>query len=196
MLRLSPAVLVALLAGCTSAVPGAPAPEPDGVQARWWTWAASSPNSRNPVTDDTGEFCAVDQPADLWFVAGTFGGAVERTCEVPADRELVGPVVNHTADTADTADACAGTAENAYGEVTLDGRPQDVRRLGPDRITFRGTEDNAVTGEQGTFRTYACGLWVRIPPLSPGEHDLLIDGRSDGFRTTAHYRLIVRVPSL
>ncbi|OKI34513.1 hypothetical protein A6A25_24885 [Saccharothrix sp. CB00851] len=186
-------VLLALLAGCTSAVPGAPGPEPDDVQARWWTWAASSPTSRNPVVDDTGEFCAVDQPADLWFVAGTFGGAVERTCEVPAGRELVGPVVNHTAD---TADACADTAENAYGEVTLDGRPQDVRRLGPDRITFRGTEANAVTGEEGTFRTYACGLWVHIPPLPPGEHDLLIDGRSDGFRTTAHYRLIVRESSL
>ncbi|NUT47924.1 MAG: signal protein [Saccharothrix sp.] len=159
------------------------------MQERWWTWAASSPDDRNPVVDTTGEFCAADQPTDVWFVAGTFGGAVERTCEVPAGRPIVGPVVNYVED---TQDGCTARTTGAEGEVTLDGRPQEVERLGPTRVTVRGAAGNAVTGEEGAFRAYACGLWVRIPPLAPGEHDLLIDGRSGDFHTSAHYRLLVR----
>lgn len=190
MPRFALVVLAALVAGCTSATTGTPTAEPD-VQARWWTWAASSPDERNPVVDTTGEFCAVDQPADVWFVAGTFGGTVERTCEVPAGRALVGPVVNHIAG---TADECAGRLEADEGEVTLDGGRREAERLGPTRITFRGAADNTVTGETGLYDMYACGLWVRIPPLPPGDHDLLIDGRSGGFRTTAHYHLVVRTP--
>ncbi|TQM83760.1 hypothetical protein FHX81_6187 [Saccharothrix saharensis] len=193
MRSLLPVLLAALVAGCTSAVPGTPttAAEPD-VQARWWTWAASSTEERNPVLDATGAHCAEDQPADLWFVAGTFGGAVERTCEVPAGRALVGPVVNFTSA---TAAGCEGALANGSGEVTFDGEPLGTRRLGPARVTIRGVAGNVVTGSASARQTYACGLWVTVPPPSPGEHELVIDGRGEGFRTTVRYRLVVAAAS-
>jgi hypothetical protein len=126
--RLLIAAFALLLAGCAAA------PEPTPVsseattrtseqlsdqelQAKWWTWAASSPENRNPVVDDTGQWCAENQPKDVWFFAGTFGGAVNRTCRMPAGRPLAGPAVNLASTDAN----CASFMANAKGSVTLDG---------------------------------------------------------------------------
>ena len=101
MPRLFIAAVALLLAGCAGAPPQATptsdapttasngaAPSDADLQAKWWTWALSSPQARNPVADPTGQFCAEDQPKDVWFLAGTFGGAAQRTCEVPGGRPL------------------------------------------------------------------------------------------------------------
>ena len=54
------------------------------LQRRWWTWAASEPERvGNPVADQDGSSCGRNQPRDVWFLAGFFGGQVERTCSVP-----------------------------------------------------------------------------------------------------------------
>src|SRR4051812_43698253 len=96
-------VFALLLAGCTAVEPGSPRatspsaaetaadgtrPSDQVIQERWWTWAASSPEERNPVADLTGRFCGEDQPSDVWFFAGTFGGEADRSCQVPAGRPL------------------------------------------------------------------------------------------------------------
>ncbi len=63
--------------------------------AEWWQWAVAGPDGKNAVQDTTGEFCAVNQPKGVvWFLAGTFGGDVERYCTIPANRALFYPLVN------------------------------------------------------------------------------------------------------
>ena len=62
--------------------------------ALWWRWAYSIPFDVNPVADATGEFAAVGQDGPVWFLAGTFGGTVTRTIEIPAGKGLFFPVVN------------------------------------------------------------------------------------------------------
>jgi hypothetical protein len=57
---------------------------PEGLAARWVRWVAGVGPLRNPVADGTGEHAAIDQPDDVWFLAGTFGGEVERRCSIPA----------------------------------------------------------------------------------------------------------------
>ena len=52
--------------------------------ARWWQWALSIPAAVNPILDATGANCARDQVDDVWFLAGTFGGTVTRSCTIPA----------------------------------------------------------------------------------------------------------------
>jgi hypothetical protein len=65
-------------------------------QAQKWTqWAIGLPHSTtSPIADETGEFCGLDQSGKVWYLAGTFGGPVERTCTIPANRHLFFPLIN------------------------------------------------------------------------------------------------------
>ncbi|GAA1891137.1 signal protein [Actinomadura bangladeshensis] len=160
--------------------------EPADVQSAWWSWAAGSPSGRNPVEDTTGEFCAVDQPSDLWFLAGTFGGSVTRGCDIPAGRTLVAPVVNQRGPEED----CAAFMETATGTLTVDGKQAALKRWSAVPITITGVPGNPAS-EEGSVRAYGCGLWGVLPPLPPGPHKVEIRGSSGDFRTSATYNLTV-----
>ncbi|MET9230696.1 hypothetical protein [Lentzea sp. NPDC003310] len=198
MPRLLIAAFALLLAGCAASPEPAPVSSEtttsateqlsdQELQAKWWTWAASSPERRNPVVDDTGQWCAENQPQDVWFFAGTFGGSVARKCRVPAGRPLAGPALNLAASDSD----CAAFMETAKGSVTLDGQLVELRRIAPVAITFQAVEGNAVGRPQGRVAVQGCGLWAWIPPLSPGEHELEVKGESGDFQTSARYLLTV-----
>ncbi|MCX7067970.1 MAG: hypothetical protein NTW85_09810 [Methylococcales bacterium] len=81
--------------------------------AKWSQWAYSSPENRNPIADETGAFCAENQPkGEVWFLAGSFGKTgVVRDCPIPANKALFYPIIEagwidcpNSAD-ADTTDA-------------------------------------------------------------------------------------------
>ena len=202
MPRLLIAAVALLLAGC-AATPSGTAPSqtaptstaPDGaepsnadLQAKWWTWALSSPEERNPVADPTGQFCAENPPKDVWFLAGTFGGAAQRTCEVPAGRPVAAPAVNrYSSNTSD----CKSFMTEAKGSMTLDGQVVELRRIDPVEITFQVAKDNAAGESAGRKVAQACGLWAWLPPLLPGEHELKIEGESGDFSTSVVYQLKV-----
>jgi hypothetical protein len=65
------------------------------LQAEWWQWALGIPVAENPLLDATGENAALDQEGKVFFLAGSFGGVYERTCQVPAGKALFFPVVNN-----------------------------------------------------------------------------------------------------
>ncbi|MBG0817289.1 signal protein [Planomonospora sp. ID82291] len=167
---------------------GDPVPAPaEDVQGRWWTWASSEPEETNPVADPTGRFCDRNQPEDVWFLAGTFGGTVKRTCGVPADRPIVVPLVNLVADRA----SCTSFMATAEGSATLDGNEIAPERLERDGVSVTGVEGNPLTGASGSQDYYACGLWVRLPPLEPGEHTLVVRGSSEDFEVGVDYTITV-----
>ncbi|WP_232667509.1 hypothetical protein [Pseudonocardia sp. TRM90224] len=182
-----------LLASCSGAPP-APSPAaptdtpadtaaaitPARLQSLWWSWASSAPPGRSPVEDTTGAVCADNQPTEVWLVAGTFGGRAERRCQVPAGVSIAGPAVN--AVTPD-AEACTSFLAGARGDVVLDGAPEAVESIEPTEITYDAVD--------GRYRGFGCGLWFRLPPLSPGEHTLVISGSSGEFATEARYVLTV-----
>jgi hypothetical protein len=56
--------------------------------ANWWNWITSIPEENNPVGDETGVRCAVGQKGPVWFLPGTSGGKLERTCTVPTEKAL------------------------------------------------------------------------------------------------------------
>jgi hypothetical protein len=61
--------------------------------AVWLQWAVAAPADRNPLLDQTGEFCAEGQRGPVWFLAGTWTGApVSRECTVPAGTALFFPI--------------------------------------------------------------------------------------------------------
>ncbi|MEU4830132.1 signal protein [Streptosporangium sp. NPDC023615] len=157
------------------------------IQGRWWTWASSEGESTNPVADTTGEFCDRNQPEDVWFLAGTFGGTVRRTCTVPAGRPVVFPLVNLAGSEA----VCEEFMAVAEGRATLDGEPVTPERVEEGDVAVTGVAGNPLTGEEGTTVSHACGLWVRLQPLRPGRHTLSVRGSSGDFRTGVDYTLIV-----
>ncbi|GAA3021477.1 hypothetical protein GCM10017559_52840 [Streptosporangium longisporum] len=125
----------------------------------------------------------------MWFLAGTFGGTVRRTCTVPTGRPVVFPLVNQQANSKAVCNEFMTTAE---GRATLDGEPVTPERIEDDNVAVTGVAGNPLTGEKGTTTSYACGLWVRLQPLRPGRHTLTIRGSSGDFRTGVDYTLIAR----
>ncbi|MFJ6611385.1 signal protein [Streptomyces sp. NPDC091289] len=176
----------------TAAEPASASPSASAaLQGAWWTWAASEPVATNPVADDDGSACDRNQPEDVWFLAGTFGGEVERRCTVPEGRPIAFPLVNTFGEGQD----CAAFMRDAEGTALLDGRPVEPEVYTGESITVRGREGNAVTGEAERFTTTGCGLWVQLPAPGPGQHILKISGRSGDFAVGVQYTLTIEEPT-
>ncbi|MFG2982517.1 signal protein [Streptomyces sp. NPDC048258] len=157
------------------------------IQGRWWNWAAASPARSNPVADRDGAFCAEKQPDDVWFLAGSFGETVRRTCRVPAGRPVAFPLVNLFGDRSD----CTRFMEGAKGGATLDGKQLEAQRYEATGIQLKGVEGNPVTQDGSALSVRACGLWVQLDPLPPGAHTLQIEGSSGSFAVSVGYELQV-----
>ncbi|GAA0956848.1 signal protein [Actinocorallia libanotica] len=185
-------LLAGLLGGCAHTGQVTPsstaaALDPAVVQGAWWSWAAAAPAGRNPVEDETGEHCAVNQPSGMWFLAGTFGGRAVRKCTVPSARNLVAPLVNRIASEQE----CADLLDSATGQLKVDGVARPVLRWKGSRITVNGVADNPVTRRAGVFETYGCGLWAETGALEPGRHKVTIRGTDGDFRIAVDYHLLV-----
>ena len=63
--------------------------------AKWWQWASGIPFAQNPLFDTTGAFADQEQSGHVWFLAGAFGGTVERTVTVPVGKALFFPIFNN-----------------------------------------------------------------------------------------------------
>ena len=63
--------------------------------AAWWRWAIAIEAPRNPIADETGEFCALGQKGKVWFLAGTWGNEVHRECTIPKGTALFFPLANN-----------------------------------------------------------------------------------------------------
>jgi hypothetical protein len=62
--------------------------------AIWWQWLLSIPEDKSPAGDLTGENCETNQQGPIWFLAGTFGGAAERTCTIPSGKAIMFSPIN------------------------------------------------------------------------------------------------------
>ena len=63
-------------------------------QAEWLQWAVSLPADASPFLDNTGQNAGIGQHGPVWFLAGNFGGSVNRTNAVPAGKWLFFPILN------------------------------------------------------------------------------------------------------
>ncbi|NUS26835.1 MAG: signal protein [Streptomyces sp.] len=164
---------------------------PDVLQSRWWSWAASEPESTNPVADEDGGDCARNQPKDVWFLAGTFGTRAQRSCPVPAGVPVAFPLVNRIGGL----DDCALFMDGVDGSAVLDGKKVKADVYREEAVTVEGVASNPVTGTDQTFEGTGCGLWVQLPALKSGLHSLKIRGTAGDFATGVDYTLTVAAAS-
>jgi hypothetical protein len=162
---------------------------PEGLAARWVQWVASMGPIKNPLEDDKGEYAHVNQPEDVWFLAGSYGRKpMTRSCVIPAGRDLFLPAFNMWFYPAVVP---TPVVEDAFGSLVLDGveiKPDVVAT--PVPFTVEGARLNGVTQTRKPVPLTVWGLWKLLPALPPGEHELrAVGGDGHGFVVDVTYRL-------
>jgi len=161
------------------------------LSAEWWQWAQSSPASINPVRDNVGTHCAVQQSGDVWFLAGGYGSSrISRTCTVPYGKYLFFPAVNmsYWASTSNTRVTCAavqqGAAVNNATALKLFVEIDGVALDNPEQYRARSEECFDVFARipasqkpDGGFPAASDGFWYLLAPLPRGKHEIRFGGR-------------------
>ena len=180
--------------------------------AKWWQWAHSISTENNPQLDETGEDCAQaqNQTGAVWFLAGTGGGSVERTCTIPAGKSILIPIINaaYVGTAGETEEVMRTGAKEWIDSVTtleasIDGIP--LQNLSNYRIQspfFNETlpNDNILGEPEGTYLAVSDGYWLFLEPLPPGQHEIRLHGAiidptaispTPSFETAVTYHLMV-----
>lgn len=172
--------------------------------AAWEQWADSIPASQHPLFDN-GD-CSVGQSGPVWFLGGKFCALdspgcgynnVQRVCQVPGGKGLYVAVFNSEYSTlevpsmmqiADLRAAAAGAIDGLTDvRFDIDGASvPDLKtkfRVQSPAFGFTLPDDNLFTAiGEGTFLSGQYfpgvddGVYVMVPPLSPGQHQLHFHG--------------------
>jgi hypothetical protein len=162
---------------------------PEGLAARWVQWVASAGPVKNPIDDDTGEYAAHNQPDDVFFLAGSYGKTITRSCAVPAGRDLFLPVFNQWYY---PAEGPPEAVDLATASLVVDGTTLEPDVIAtPVPFTVAGARLNGVTNSRKPQQVTVWGLWKLIPALTPGQHDVRAVGGGPGFVVDVRYRLVV-----
>jgi len=191
-------MLVPVLAAAAAVIPAGSKPYGKSYGewgAAWWNWAISIPYSSNPIFDPDGSSCGVGQSGPVWFLAGSPGGTVTRTCSVPAGKGIFFPIVDFLVDYPCPPEfgfepAPGQSLEDfltEYGAFILgyvDHMAVDVDGVAIGGLsTYRGTSRMfTFTGDPSLTSTYdpcitgtpqpgvSDGYWIMLAPLPSGEH--------------------------
>lgn len=184
--------------------------------AGWLTWMMALPFSTGPVADTTGASCGQGQHGRVWYLAGTTGGAVTRTCTIPANKQIFVPLINRWGVSPEldqfVPDVLAwfdeSRAANCSLTLRLDGRDLLPAPSAVDAALYASVDapfslvindDNWASAygvPGGDTRGMTSGYYALFEPLSPGDHVLEIGGATCDagavdFSTAATYTLHV-----
>jgi hypothetical protein len=146
---------------------------------KWWQWRRALP-THPEATDILDVRCDVNQPEDVWFLAGDFEeGQKQRSCTIPHGRLIFFPVTTNADHTPRGRQATCDAVKarvldplvSVPSEMRLHIDGEDVPDLGRYRLSatdcfpmFPSLPD--YTGAPG----FATGYWIAIRDLPPGEH--------------------------
>lgn len=188
-------ILAVTLAGCAdSGIPRkGEAAAARTLPARYWEWLSSTARGKDPVSDTTGKFCDVNQPTDVFFLAGSSGEtSVTRTCAVTARTPVYFPLINELCQKSprESDDQAIDECKlRVHGEATLDGRRLDARVQtsgGSFHLKSRKGNDLGLGSLRGAV---VWGVWVGPLLLTAGQHTLKIHAVAEGFEKRLTYKL-------
>ena len=187
---------------------------PDGLlTSDWWKWVIAIPSEINPLLDETGDNCNVNQQGPVWFLVGTPGdtttgnlttGDAERDCVIPEGKKILFPIFNTFCS--ELNDQISGPqleeglrqcAEDIINEVdileaSIDGKSItnfEKFRVQSPLFTISIPEDNAFGITNFTNipqKAISDGYWVEVKGLDPGEHTIEFTGGATAFKFTTH----------
>jgi hypothetical protein len=153
---------------------------------KFWQWVLPITLDINPIFDQTGEHCGEGQGSlPVFFLIGSSGSVVERTCTVPADKAILIPVgyvecsfAEHSGTTEEELHTCAeeDQSSNPILFLSVDGR--QIQQFEKYRVHSRAFNvtfpENPIFGaEPGPSLAVSDGYWIILEPLPPGEHEIL-----------------------
>lgn len=179
--------------------------------AAWWQWALETPSSMNPLLDQTGANCAVNQSGQVWFLAGTLdGSSVSRSCTISTGTALFFPIANNfygafltdppATKTEEFLRQQVACVEGATLSASIDGKPvSDLRDQFEQSplFTVQLPEDNVFGASPADVPQLKltpavdAGYYLFLNPLSPGQHTLTISSQSCVGTQNVTYQLIV-----
>jgi hypothetical protein len=184
--------------------------------AKWWQWAYSMPTIDNPTVDETGAKCSLGQnDTNVWFLAGTGGGKVSRSCTIPAEKAILFPIINVECDYLSTPEfktesdlrECAKADQDKATnlQATIDGVDiPDLKKYRVQSPLFNITlpTDNAPGLPAGIMEAVSDGYWILLKPLPLGNHKIhftgsIIDYTATGplnFVSDAEYDITIANP--
>ena len=168
--------------------------------------SASPPDCNQPLMDETGESCALNQDdaSDVFFLVGNYAGvSVRDKCKAPASKALFFPLINVWGDNAGVpADMLLSDSDiKAYMKSKFNDMDSSSLKLSVDGTTVPNLASGAVpvapytlelapmanvyvcngsSDVQGEFPGYLSGYWAMLPPLSAGQHHLEFGGTAKG----------------
>ena len=176
-----------------------PAAHPFGAslgewQARWFKWFIEIPAPTNPLFDETGALCGINQSGPVWFTAPIARpGTTTRACTVPVGKGIlfiglgnecsnVEPPPFFGATEAELRACAAAGLEEFFGDatqsITVDGiEVSDLDRYRTQTPLFSYTlpPDNIYGLPPATAtKAISDGTDVIVKPLSPGQHRVVI----------------------
>jgi hypothetical protein len=171
------------------------------LSMRWWQWAWSFSDGTGPISDLSGKDCAAGQPADIWFLAGTYGDEpVSRTCRMPAGRPLFFPLVNYVYFPTDKKQHSCASMRREVAKLTddvenlqleLNGKPLRVSRAhrqAPTDCFDLGVNQRP---PKRISPSAANGYYVALAPLTKGTYKLRFSGSLPDNVQKIEYTLIV-----
>jgi hypothetical protein len=157
--------------------------------AKWWQWILAIPPDRNPLLDKTGQYCNEGQTdQNVFFLGGTFGGKVERTCTIPSDKAIFFPIINYEGNFIEDKTihnepqlvelVKSQIDDIKYFYVTFDGMElQKLENFRSRKIfTLTFPENNVFGVKNESTLAVADGYYIMIKPLLPGIHHLTFGG--------------------
>jgi hypothetical protein len=163
---------------------------------KWWQWTLSTPRSRNPIVDASGEYASINQPSEnVWFLAGKLGdenrNLPRRFCAIPCGRSILFPVINFEANPLeypelktdqDIIERVRRDEDSIIkNECYVDGKLIPAQRIKSDPIIFEldMVDYNLFTEKGGRTCASADGYWVFIKELPRGEHTISFQGQCE-----------------
>jgi hypothetical protein len=190
-----------------------PGSKPHGLSygewaAEWWNWALSTPAEVNPLLDESGTCGHIGQQGQVWFLAGTFGGSVERHLEIPSGTALFFPILNTVVaatEEDETEEQMRAQAREIFEpnvtlhiEATIDGIPvQTPWGYAAESPAFtlhlpEGALLDQLSGLSGDLEpAVAAGYWLFLNPLPVGTHEIHFRGVQADFETEVMYEVTV-----
>jgi hypothetical protein len=161
--------------------------------AEWWRWAMSIPKSNNPVIDETGRYADVNQPNDVWFLAGRFAGEDKhlprRQSTIPMRRSILIPILNCEASLLEF--PALKTEQELLDHISKDmntivkkecivnGQRIPPQRVKSDPEIFPLSVHQDLGGLDSGSRDLRCaadGYWVFLKPLPAGRYNISFVG--------------------
>ena len=189
-----------------------------GERASQWMWG--TPVDQNPLLDQTGADCGVNQRGPVWFIAPIAGPRVfsgSRSCTIPPERAIlldIGEDVNdypcpdpsfQPAPGQSLYDFLIETDKPVMDSVNFLSVSLDGQELN-DILSYRYISDDlfTITGDPSMQVVDACitgspqpaimdGFFIMFKPLDPGEHTIVVRGTNTfGSDKTFTYHLTVQ----